>query len=223
MLFVNIQNYYLLYYKQMESVEFIKQFPLRHFIKGETLLSEGEDSNVLLAVQTGFIKVTSLSDSGEEKLLWIAGRYDIAPTEQLFSLHGSLHFFYTALSNGTAYQIDKAAFLGLAKKSPNLMAEIATSMSVHYDDLLKRIDSIEKTAVKDKLKSTLLYLAQRFSASSTVDLYELGLKLTHNDLASMIGSTRETTSLELSRLKNEGIIAYDRKQFIVYIDKLSEL
>lgn len=207
----------------MESVNFIKQFPLRTFVKGETLLSEGQDSNVLMAVQTGFVKVTSLSDSGEEKLLWIAGRYDIAPTEQLFTLRGSLRFFYTAMTAGSAYQVDKASFLKYAKENGELMTEIAMSMSVHYDDLLKRIESIEKTAVRDKLISTLAYLAQRFSASSVVDLYDVGLKITHSDLASMIGSTRETTSLELAKLKSLGAIDYDRSKFIVSLDKLVTL
>jgi CRP/FNR family cyclic AMP-dependent transcriptional regulator len=207
----------------MESIEFIKRFPLRTFKKGEILLSEGEETSVLLAIQTGYVKVTSISDSGEEKLLWLAGRYDIAPTEQLFALHGRLHFFYTALSDGLAYEIDKKVFIAFAKDNRELMAEIATSMSDHYDDLLKRLESIEKTAVKEKLVSTLSYLAERFSASSIVDIYELGLKLTHSDIASMIGSTRETTSLELSKLKTLGAIDYDRKKFIIDIEKLSHL
>lgn len=207
----------------MESIEFIKKFPVRTFIKGETLLREGEDTNVLLAVQKGFIKVTSLTNEGEEKLLWLAGRYDIAPTEQLFTMRGTLRFFYTALSDGSAYQVDKAEFLAYAKGNPGLMTEIATSMSDHYDDLLKIIDSIEKTAVRDKLISTLTYLAQRFSASDIVDLYALGLKLTHSDLASMIGSTRETTSLELAKLRSIGAVDYDRTKFIIDVDKLSSL
>jgi CRP/FNR family transcriptional regulator len=69
------------------------------------------------------------------------------------------------------------------------------------------------------LIATLHYLAQRFSADDTVDLYLLGLRLTHQDIAKMIGSTRETTSLELQRLQRDGYISYDRTRFIVHVSK----
>jgi CRP/FNR family transcriptional regulator, cyclic AMP receptor protein len=207
----------------MEAIEFIQNFPIKRFTKGEILLREGETSDTLLAVRSGYIKVTSISDAGVERLLWIAGRYDMAPTEQLFSVRGPLQFFYTALSDGEVYQINKAKFLTYAKQTPALMTEIATSMSNHYDDLLNRIDSIEQTTVRDKLIQTLCYLAARFSADDSVDIHALGLRLTHNDIADMIGSTRETTSLELAKLRDENGISYDRTHFVINMQRLQSL
>jgi CRP/FNR family transcriptional regulator, cyclic AMP receptor protein len=207
----------------MESIEFIRQFPTQQFVKGEILLSEGETADTLLALRSGFIKVTSISDSGVERLLWIAGRYDIAPTEQLFSARGSLRYFYTALTDGEVYRIHKAEFLAYAKQSPQLMTEIATSMSVHYDDLLNRVDAIEQTTVRDKLIHTLYYLAGRLSADESVDIYALGLRLTHSDIADMIGSTRETTSLELTKLRDDRGINYDRTRFVIHTVRLQQL
>ncbi len=207
----------------MENIAFIKNFPVKEFRKGEVLLAEGQQSNVLLALRTGFVKVTSLHENGSEKMLWIAGRYDIAPTEQLFSTQGHLLFFYTALTDCSVFQIEKSQFLDYAKAHSGLMNEIAISMSGHYDDLMKRLDSVEQTSIRGKLISTLLYLGQRFSASPVVDLFELGLKLTQNDLASMVGSTRETMSVELSQLKQDGAIEYDRTKLVLDITKLQAL
>lgn len=207
----------------MEIIDFIRQFPVKSFKKGDILLSEGDPTDTLFALRTGFIKVTSLNENGAERLLWIAGRYDIAPTEQFFSTRGLVQFFYTALSDGDMYEIDKVQLLSHAKVTPPFMTEIATSMSIHYDDLLKRIDSIEQISVREKLIHTLRYVAERFSADDVVDIYAMDLKLTHNDFAQMIGSTRETTSLELSKLRDEGVIAYDRTKFVMYVSKLMEL
>lgn len=204
----------------MDSINYIKQFPLVSFQKGDILLSEGQASTSLFAVQTGFVKVTSLDENGVENLLWIVGRYDTVPTEKFFSLRESVQFYYTALSDGTYYNIDKKAFLESARNDSGLMAEIATSMSSHYDDLLLRINSVEQTSVQKKLISTLCYLAEKLSASNTVDLVEAGLRLTHSDFAAMVGSTRETVSLELQKLKKNGAIHYDKSSFIVYVDKL---
>lgn len=183
------------------------------------MLSEGDVSDTLLAIRSGYIKVTSLDDDGNERMLWIAGRYDIVPTERLFSRHSPLQFFYTALSDCDVYEINKADFITKAKADVKLMTEVATSMSSHYDDLLARVNTIGQTTIHDKLLATLYYVASRFSADQSVDLYQLGLHLTHKDLAEMIGSTRETTSVELQKLRRAGSIEYDRTRFIVHTDK----
>jgi CRP/FNR family cyclic AMP-dependent transcriptional regulator len=203
----------------MDVIDYVKNCPIKHFDKGEIVISEGDISDTLLAIRSGFIKVTSLDNDGNERMLWIAGRYDIVPTERLFSRHSPLQFFYTALSDCDVYQINKADFLAKAKSDVTLMTEIATSMSSHYDDLLARVNSIGQTSVHEKLVATLKYVAERFSAEQSVDLYQLGLHLTHKDLAEMVGSTRETISLELQKLKKSGSVDYDRNQFIVHTDK----
>jgi CRP/FNR family transcriptional regulator len=202
----------------MDVVNFVKNYPVKHFTKGEVIISEGDISDTLFAIRSGYIKVTSLDDNGNERMLWIAGRYDIVPTERLFSLRSPLQFFYTALSDGDVYRISKADFLMKAKEDAGLMTEIATGMSGHYDDLLSRVNSVGQISIHDKLVATLRYVAERFSADQSVDLYELGLRLTHKDIAEMIGSTRETTTLELRKLQSAGVIEYDRTKFIVHID-----
>ncbi len=202
----------------MDVVDYVKAYPTKQFAKGEVILSEGDVSDTLLAIRSGYVKVTSIDEDGNEHMLWIAGRYDIVPTERLFSLHSPLQFFYTALSDGELFQVKKSDFLTKAKEDVTLMSEIATSMSDHYDDLLSRINTIGQATVRDKLISTLRYVAQRFSADRSVDLYQLGLHLTHKDFADMIGSTRETTSLEMQKLRSAGIVQYDRTKFIIHTD-----
>ena len=204
----------------MDSIAFVKQFPVVTFQKGDVLLSEGQPSTSLFAIQTGFVKVTSLDENGVENLLWIEGRYDTVPTEKFFSLRDTVQFYYTALSDGAYYDIDKKSFLEYAHDNPGLMGEIAANMSSHYDDLLQRVNSIEQVTVQKKLIATLCYLAEKLSASEVVDFTEAGLRLTHSDFAAMVGSTRETVSLELQKLKTTGGIYYDKSSFVVYLDKL---
>jgi CRP/FNR family transcriptional regulator len=203
----------------MDIMTLVRQFPQKSFVKGELIMSEGDISDTILAISTGFVKVTAIDDNGNERLLWIAGRYDIAPTERLFTQSRPLRFFYTALTDGAAYCINKQQFLGYAKKDLGIMTEIAASMADHYDDLLSRVHSVEQSSVQEKLIATLRYLAQRFSAEQNVDLYSLGLRITHQDLADMISSTRETTSLELQKLRRNSYIDYDSSKFVVHLDK----
>jgi len=204
----------------MNIVDYIRNYPLKEFRRGELLLQKGDSTQQLMAIRDGFIKVTSINSSGVERLVWIAGRYDIAPTEQLFSKRGEVRFFYTALTDGSYYEMDKTELLAQAEKEPEIMSEIAKSMSIHYDDFLQRIDAVDTATVKERLVRTLLYLAERLSADKVVDLYEYGLKVNHADLASMIGSTRETTSVTLSELRKDELVQYSRQTFTVNVDTL---
>lgn len=204
----------------MNIANYIRDLTLKEFKRGELLLQKGDSSQQLMAIRDGFIKVTSINAAGVERLIWIAGRYDIAPTEQLFSKRGEVRFFYTALTDGSYYEMDKNELLTIANDDPQIMAEIAKNMSIHYDDFLQRIDAVDTATVKERLMRTLLYLAERLSADSAVDLYEYGLKVSHADLAAMIGSTRETTSLTLAELRTQGFLEYNRQKLTVYVDKL---
>ncbi|MGV9001446.1 MAG: Crp/Fnr family transcriptional regulator [Candidatus Saccharimonadaceae bacterium] len=209
--------------RTMDGMEYIRQSPIKQFQSGTILLQKGDPLDFIMALREGYIKITSISDGGIERLLWIAGRYDFAPVEQLFSKQSQARFFYTALTNGSYYEVDRAELLKNASQHPSIMAEVARGMSEHYDDFLQRIDSIDGLSVRERLLKTLHYLAQRFSASSDVNLYDQGLRITHQDLASMIGSTRETTSFTLSELRDEGYISYDRKSFVIHVDKIIEI
>lgn len=206
----------------MSAIEFIKQFPIQTFEPGELLLQPGDTTDKLLAIREGYVKVGSIGSSGNEHLLLLAGRYDVVPTERLFSSRGEIRYFYTALTAGSVYVIDKAALLEEAKQNPDLMGQVARGMSQHYDDFLERLDSSERSSVRERLIYTLRYLGERLSSEETVDFYDYGLPLTHKDLAGMIGATRETTSVTLSQLRADGMITYDRTHFTVYLDKLAE-
>jgi len=206
----------------MDSVNFIKNFPIVSFKKGDVLLSEGQVSESLFAIRSGFVKVTSIHEDGTENLLWIEGRYDTVPTEKFFSTREQVQYFYTALTDGSYYDINKKAFLEFAYSNIAFMTEIAKNMSNHYDDLLLRINSIEQASVQKRLIATLYYLGEKLSANDTVDFIEEGLRLTHGELAAMVSSTRETVSLELSKLKERELIDYDKTKFVVYLSKLKQ-
>jgi CRP/FNR family cyclic AMP-dependent transcriptional regulator len=204
----------------VNSVDYIKQFPLKEFTRGKVLAQKGDTIDALLAVRTGYVKVTSISNDGSERLVWIAGRYDFVPTEQLFSRAPEARFFYTALTDGSYYEIDKSAFLKTLNEEPTLMKEVARGMSDHYDDFLYRVDAVDTATVKERLLRTLCYLAERVSPNQSVDVMRFGLRLTHGELASMIGSTRETTSVMLNESRKEGLIEYSRKHFIVHVQAI---
>jgi len=66
-----------------------------------------------------------------------------------------------------------------------------------------------------KISDRLLHLFNRLASEHGVETEagtSIDVRLTHSDIASLIGSTRETVSLEMSNLAKSGAIRYDGKR-----------
>jgi len=206
----------------MDIIEYIKSFPMITFSKGEVLLSAEEETDRLLVVREGMVKVSSIDEVGNERLLWIAGRYDVVPTERLFSPTTSTQYFYTAYCDGNAYTVDKKDFLEKATKDANIMYQIARGLSEHHDDLLSRLNSLEQPNLRAKILFMLDAICTKFSGAGVVHLHEIGLNLTHQDIADMVDASRESTSIELKKLHDERFVKYSRSSFTVFAKRIAD-
>ena len=206
----------------MDLVEFIKSFPISTFIKGEALLSAHEQTDTVLIVREGIVKVTSFSDEGDERLLWLAGRYDIVPTEGIFKAISTPRYFYTAFSNGSAYTVNKKDLLDKAHSNITVMTQVARGLSEHHDDLLSHLNGIEQSNLRGKIIYVLQTVCEKFSGADIVALHEIGLNLTHQDIADMVHASREAVSIELKQLQEEGFVEYSRSSFTVYAEKIAQ-
>jgi len=206
----------------MDIVTFVKSFPIKSFTKNEVLLSINQATDTILILREGTVKVSSVDESGSERLLWIAGRYDVIPTESLFRPVTTAQYFYTAFSDGSAYAVSKKEFLEAASREPEIMFQVARGLSEHHDDLLGRLNSLEQPNLRSKILYMLQSLCIKFSGADIVQLHEVGLNLTHQDIADMVHATREATSIILKQLQEEELIDYTRQSFTVYCGKISD-
>jgi CRP/FNR family transcriptional regulator len=81
----------------------------------------------------------------------------------------------------------------------------------------ERIISLEYRSVRERLISFLLTNAKRFGKQVKNGIV-LDVPLRHQDIASSISATRETTSRELAVLERQGLIARDKQSIITLCD-----
>ena len=205
----------------MRIIDFVKSQPIKQFTKGELLLASSDPSDTFLAIREGYIKTTTIEDTGKQRILWIAGRYDIVPLERFFTKK-PLQYDYEAYNDGSAFVIEKASLQEFITKHPSAGLEIAYGLSEHFDDISERLSAIGEADIKSKLLHTLYTLASKFSSLDVVDLHDIGLNLTHQDLADLIGASREVVSLELSKARKEKFISYSRSKFTVYATRIRD-
>ncbi len=95
---------------------------------------------------------------------------------------------------------------------------------VHYDltkrllsgirGLTMRFESLIFESAYARVTLFLLYLVENFSITNRKKK-ELCIRITHRDIASWIGTTRETVSLQIERMKEKGIVRYRGRQIII--------
>ncbi len=207
--------------KSEDFVSFVKTLPVRSFHKDELLLASDDPSDTFLAIREGYVKATSTEDSGRERLLWLAGRYDIVPLERFFT-RKPLQYDYVGYSDGSAYVVSKDQLLALIDEHPSAAAEVAKGMSEHLDDISERLSAVGQADVRRKVLHTLYGIATKFSSREVVELDAIGLNLTHQDIADMIGASREVVSTELSKARSDGYVDYSRSTLSVDTVKIRD-
>ena len=90
----------------------------------------------------------------------------------------------------------------------------ARALIVRRKDLETRVEQLIFKDVGSKLAELLLSLGNEHGIADTRGVV-VGLKITHQEMANLIGSTRETVSLTLSQFKRKGLIQTEGRRVIL--------
>src|SRR3712207_3273183 len=107
------------------------------------------------------------------------------------------------------------------KRSPWFAAKLLSSFSERLRQSEAVIESLLDREVSARLATLLLHLAERFGESEGSGVV-LNVRLTHQDLASMIVSTREAVSKVMSEFQRDGLIEV-RNRRITISSRLTQL
>lgn len=93
--------------------------------------------------------------------------------------------------------------------------------ATRYVGALLHVSALAQQTASLKLAHTLRYLAVRFGEKLVMgSRSKITIKLTQHDLASLSNLSRETVSIELTKLKDKDIIAVKTKYYYVNLAKL---
>jgi CRP/FNR family cyclic AMP-dependent transcriptional regulator len=102
----------------------------------------------------------------------------------------------------------------LIRSNPDFAVRLIEVMDEKRRRFELRLDEILYTDVPTRLARVLLRLAEQHGTVGP-DGVRLRMRLTHEDLASLIASTRETLSKFMSEFRSQGLIDYDTKQILI--------
>ena len=199
-----------------ELVEFFRLHGVKQeFKKGDFVIRPGDSPHGVFFIYEGMVKAYDITKYNEENLLIIRKQDEIFPLIWAITGHEH-HIIYQALAPTITYRISREAFLDFIKSSPEAMTPLFDMVMEMYRLHGERIFTLEYRTVRERLISFLLTTSQRFGRQTEAGLL-IEVPLRHQDIASSINATRETTSRELSALERKGLLA-NKQSYILLKD-----
>lgn len=194
--------------ERLESVAQAKTFPKRSLVY---MPADAGESVFLLT--SGRIKLYHVTSDGKQAVMAL-----IEPGEMFGELAifggGDREEFAEAMTKSTLIKIPRGEIQRLMEVHADVAVGVTKLMGFRRRRIEKRLKSLLFRSNRDRLVHLLIELAEKYG-SRTAEGVRLGIKLSHQELASIIGSTRETVTVVLGELQQEGQLVIERRQIIL--------
>lgn len=201
--------------KQMaELVDVFSRYGTRKtYKKGDFIIHPGEQPPGVFYIVQGIVKAYDITKYGEENLLIIRKQDEIFPL--IWALTGQeRRVAYQTLAPTVVLEITRLHFEEQIMQHTGAMAPLLDMTLEMYRLHSERILNLEYRTVRERIVSFLLTMGTRFG-SRTAEGLLIEAPLRHQDIASSINATRETTSRELSALVKKGLISKHHSLYLL--------
>jgi len=176
----------------------------------------GDRDEMVYFVESGQVKLLMLSSEGRECLLAIHSEGDIFGELCLSGLGARLETA-TAMKATTLKQIPCSQFF--ARLGRDLLFEgFVRYLAVRIADQQQIIANLVTVDSEQRLGQTLLQLARTMGKKDPRSI-RIELKITHEELSEMVGTTRPRISLFMQRFHNLGLIETNKDRFFIIKEK----
>lgn len=177
--------------------------------KGHDIFLQGNPSLGLYCVNSGKIKITKTGLDGKESIVRIAGPGDVLGHRSLFS-HENYTASATTIEETTICFIDKKFIFNALKREPSIALRLIQQLSREMGSAEAKSASLSQKSVKERLCELLLTLKNSYGIVEGART-RLDIKLTREEMASMIGTSVETVIRFMTELKEQGMIEQEGK------------
>ena len=176
----------------------------------------GDRDEMVYFVESGQVKLLMLSSEGKECLLAIHGAGDLFGELCLSGLGARLETA-TAMKATTLKQIPCSQFFARLGRD-SLFEGFVRYLAVRIADQQQVIANLVTVDSEQRLGQTLLQLARTMGKKDPRSI-RIELKITHEELSEMVGTTRPRISLFMQRFHNLGLIETNKERFLIIKEK----
>ncbi|WP_179295512.1 Crp/Fnr family transcriptional regulator [Bacillus sp. FJAT-45350] len=181
---------------EVEISPLLSESTVRHAKNKEYLFTEGSERTHLFVLKKGVILISKLTEEGDERVINILSDGEVFP---------HTGFFDERPYPGTAQVKEDAevlaipikAFERFIEENPHLAFRMIKMMSKKINFLQQKLNEMLSLNVEERLFATLKQMKALNNES---------LQLTHQEIANIVGASRETITRQMKKLEKQGKI-----------------
>lgn len=186
----------------------------RHYARQAYVFMEGDSMEAVYFIRRGTIKIFKVDQNGNEQVINLLNPGEMFP---------HIGFFEDIPYPGTAEVMEDAELIAIRIEDfdnmllvhPQITLKVMKIMGQKIHMLQLRVQELISQDMLHRVVRTLLRLAGE-AGESDGDQVHINMPITNQDLANMVGSTRETINRALRQLKNKQLIRTNRHGILIY-------
>ena len=186
----------------------------KHYPKNAVVLTEGEMGDSLYMIQSGKVKVFISDQEGREMILKLLGPGDFFGEMSMIDKQPRSASVTTAEAS-VFLLLTHAAFERCVEKVPRIATLVMRVLAQRIREADKKIGTLAMMDVYGRVASTLLELSVYDNGKLMVSE-----KLSQQDLANMVGASREMVNRILKDLADRGFISVESKSITIINQEL---
>ena len=186
---------------------------LLEFDRGETIYHPATPSSIIYLVESGRVKLAYLDESGKKLTLRIVDEGEIFG-EMCLVGESSRRHLATSIEDTVVRCIEKKKFLKAIEADATVMPMLVNHFAARMTEFEETLEDLAFRDIQARLSRQLLKLSDDYGVATKEGIL-IGISVTHRELADMIGSARENTTLALNRFAREGILDKSRYRIVI--------
>ena len=194
---------------------------IRKFKRGETIYLPADAADGVLLLTSGRVKICHLTPEGKQSILVFIEPGEIFGELAVFE-GGFREEYAEAVEATNIVLISREQMLWAMGRYANVTLGVTKLIGLRRRRIERRLKNLLFRSNRERLIFLILELVEQYGERTESGI-ELRIKLSHQDLANIIGSTRETVTVVLGQLQNEELIKIARRKLTVTdLSKLAE-
>jgi CRP/FNR family transcriptional regulator len=182
--------------------------------KGDFLFRQGDAADALYFIKAGSLKLCKTTEGGDEVITQIVGPGEAMGESCLFRDNIYLQTSAVALEDAKICCLSRRSFEEVVKNEPKLSFQIIKALGERLDHTLDVITQLTTQTTQERVLGLFLQLAEEHGVPCREGI-RIDIRLTQQDIASMVGASRVMVSQVIQGLIQAGYITRSNKAYIV--------
>lgn len=188
--------------------------PARIIKKGDTLFYQGDETNKLTYIKTGFVKLFQTAEDGHEPVVYLYGPESILGLRALTSNDHTYWHTAEALTDCEVIHVPVEDYKKALAENPDHIIDLLYSFIQRLNYTERRLYGFVTAETTSRVAAFLFDSMLRFGEKKEKQII-IPIPLTHQLVSEFVGSARESVTIALNKLVKENIITHTRGSITV--------